>query len=101
MNCNTEVFEVVKFFNEEISPYAAHFSEKCGCNYINVHNEGKGISEEQIAAANKKMAGTGAIISRFGGTLYIKFDKAWTWASHCREFEAAAVRPYSNFSQPV
>ena len=29
-----------------------------------------------MAAANKKMAGTGAIISRFGGMLYIKFDKS-------------------------
>ena len=74
-DCDTEVFDVVKFFNEEIGPYAAHSSKKRGCNYNTVHNEGKGISEEQMAAANKKMAGTGAIISRFGGMLYIKSDK--------------------------
>jgi hypothetical protein len=63
----------VKFFNEKICLYAAHFSKKCGCNYINVHNDGKEISEEQMAAA--KRTGTGAIISRFGGMLYIKSDK--------------------------
>jgi hypothetical protein len=124
---DTEVLDVVKFFNGKIGPYAAHLSEKYGHDYkfkaagkkeaivsadpsllktvvtrilfkafrhtkpggavavtisttgesltVNVHNEGKGISEAQMAAANKKMAGAGAIISRFGGIFYVKSDK--------------------------
>jgi hypothetical protein len=33
MNCDTEIFDVVKFFNEGIGPYAAHLSEKYECAY--------------------------------------------------------------------
>jgi hypothetical protein len=44
---DTEVFDFVKFFNEEIGPYAAHLSEKYGRDY-NFKAEGK---EEALVSA--------------------------------------------------